>query len=171
MKQITIIIALLLGAMTVNAQDYFIGGGLDMSFIYYPDGTTKNNAELVLSGQYDNFDIMLGIGLHDAVRNTSQTTIGVYAGRNFNRFTLGGYLGYNLIEVNYNYRPTQADMLLFGVYMKYAIFEHFKVFAFYKLGYDNNNSYSKFSDRGFGIGVTIGFHHSDKEYTSKYYYN
>lgn len=174
MKKILTIIATLAIAVSMNAQDWYIGGGLDMSFISYPDGVEKDKTELVLSGQYDKLDLMVGFGLHEPKTSTKYYDYGVYLGRNVGKWSFGGYLGYELIEKHYSgysiNSTVQYDMLMIGVYAKFTIFDCFKLFTFYKLGYDNNNTYSKFSDRGFGVGLTIGFPYSDKEISTGYYY-
>lgn len=171
MKKIVLLISLMIAAATLNAQDFYIGCGFDKAFIVYPDNAVKDYNELVVCGQYDKLDLMLGIGLHEKIAYTKQYTLGLYVGRNVSRFSFGGYLGYDFVEYHKQNINIQSDMLLLGVYAKYSIFDCMKVFVFYKVGYDNNNSYSKFCDRGFGIGITIGFGHSDKEYATKYYYN
>lgn len=171
MKKIATILTTIAMAMTINAQDYYIGGGFGLSFISQPDNTINNALELEISGQYDNLDLMLGIMLEDEVKGVEQTNIGIYAGRNIGRFTLGGHVGYYLAETKYNYQTYQSDMLILGAYAKFSVTEHIKLFAAYRFGYDNNNNYSKFCDRGFTIGFTVGFSHSDKEYSTQYYYN
>jgi hypothetical protein len=171
MKKIVLLISLVIAAATLNAQDFYIGGGFDKAFIVYPDNSVKAYNELVVCGQYDKLDLMFGIELHEKIEYTKRYTFGLYVGRNVSRFSFGGYFGYDFAEYDRQNITIQYDMLLLGVYAKYSILDCMKVFAFYKVGYDNNNSYSKFCDRGFGIGITIGFGHSDKEYTTKYYYN
>ena len=42
MKKIVLLISLVIAAATLNAQDFYIGGGFDKAFIVYPDNSVKD---------------------------------------------------------------------------------------------------------------------------------
>jgi hypothetical protein len=160
MKKLFIILLMVFATMSIKSQNYLIGVGYDKGYIVYPNGVRKTNDEILICGQYNKFDGMLSFGLFKKEPSVDIFSVGFYGGHNFGWFTLGGHLGYELMETEihnmYVQTNVQADNMVFGAYAKATIENCLQFFAFYKLSYDNNSN-NKWNDRGFGFGVAIGF--------------
>lgn len=161
MKKVFVILIMVLAIMPVKSQNY-IGVGFDNVFIAYPDGIVKSNSDFIISAQHNQFDCMLSIGIFDKkpYNVTDILSVGVYGGHNWGWFTLGGHLGYEMMETRiqnmYIDTKVQEDNLVLGVYAKATIGRFLQLFTFYKLAYDNNSA-TKWHDRGFGFGCVVGF--------------
>lgn len=163
MKKLFVIVLMVFACVSANAQNYFIGVGLDKGWIVYPDEVGKANCEFLVCGQYENFDGMLSFGLFDNKKNLDAFSMGFYGGYKFGWFTLGGHLGYEIFEARYKTARVQSDDIVLGAYAKVSFGRFLQVFTFYKVAYSNNSNI-KWDDRGFGFGVVIGFSPAKKSH-------